>query len=593
MYELTPWLWPLVTGFLVTAIVMPGVIWLAHRLGWVARPRADRWSKRPTALMGGIGIFIGTTAAALAFGRMETLLPIALPAVAMFVLGMVDDRMNLRPHVKFVGQLVATAIPIVYGIKFGGMPPLLALPITFLWIVGITNAVNLLDNMDGLAAGVSGISALALAFHFHAQGDAAMLPPILALAGACGGFLLYNFNPARIFMGDCGSMFLGFTLAGMAVAGTNRSAPNLALALLVPVSMLAIPIFDTTLVSVSRTLHGRSISQGGRDHSSHRLVALGLSERATVLVLYALTALFGCLALLASRYSLFVVAPVALLLFLCLFALGLYLGFLKVYEEDRPAPAQVRLLNSNYLHKKQVLQVLIDFLLVPVAFVGAHLLRFEGDLYPEAKNAVMAALPLVLAAKLTGLALCRAYRGVWRYAGMVDVIAAAAGSFAGSVLAAALIAAITGFQGLSRSALITDWALFTILVVGARTGFVALRQLFGMLPPKEGPRVVILGFGSEAMSLIARLRDPHSARRAHVLGILDDDPNKQRRALNGIPVLGPLADLPEIVDAQEVSCCLLGVPPQSDAGREILELCGQLKIAVYRDLDTPLLGSPA
>src|SRR5437588_469903 len=134
--------------------------------------------------------------------------------------------------------------------------------------------------------------------------------------GSCAPTIasLPRWRPARIFMGDCGSMFIGFTLAALAVQGAHRSAPNLLVSLLVPVALLAIPIFDTALVTVTRTLHGRPISQGGRDHTSHRMVALGLSERKTALVLYALTALFGGLALLAARVPALVVLLLAVLL---------------------------------------------------------------------------------------------------------------------------------------------------------------------------------------------------------------------------------------------------------------------------------------
>src|SRR5262249_26774038 len=158
------------------------------------------------------------------------------------------------------------------------------------------------------------------------------------LTGACAAFLLFNFNPARIFMGDSGSMFLGFSLATLALQGIHRSAPNLVLSLLVPVAILAVPIFDTALVSVARTLNGRSISQGGRDHSSHRLFALGLSERGTVISLYVLTSLFGGLALLSTQVPLLVVLLLAALLFTLLIVLGMYLGILKVYTENTAIP---------------------------------------------------------------------------------------------------------------------------------------------------------------------------------------------------------------------------------------------------------------
>jgi UDP-GlcNAc:undecaprenyl-phosphate/decaprenyl-phosphate GlcNAc-1-phosphate transferase len=582
-------LFPFLISFLATAVATPAVIALAHRLGWVARPRDDRWHRRPTALMGGIAIFAGAGLSWALYGDSHALLPVFIAAVGVFVLGFVDDRVTLRPHVKLIGQIAATGYLVLSGVRFEAIHPVISLALTFMWVIGITNAVNLLDNMDGLAAGVTLISALAMAAYCLNEGSPTAGPAVLALAGACAGFLIYNFNPAKIFMGDCGSMFLGFSLAALAVQGTHRSAPNLVLSLLVPAAVLAIPIFDTTLVSVSRTLHGRAISQGGRDHSSHRMVALGLSERGTVIVFYCLSALFGGVALLASSLPLIGVAVLAALLFTALMVLGLFLGFLKVYEDDaRPASATV-LLQGQILYKKQLLQVLVDIVLVPLAFVGAHLLRFEGELPNEHMNAVLTALPVVLMVKLVSLGVCRAYRGVWRMAGMADALTALAGSTVGSMLSAALFTLLPGFDGLSRAGLIIDWLLFTVLAIAARMSYVALRQLFGMLPGRYGPRVVILGAGSETLTLLHKLRDPMASRRADVLGILDDDPGKQKRAVDGVPILGQLSELPGLVQEQEVSCCLLGVPPHSKTGERILAFCRANKIAVYRDLDSPPL----
>lgn len=595
---------PFLISFALTALCTPLVILLARRMGWVARPREDRWHSKPTALMGGIGIFAGTTAAWAVIavttegqkgGGAGAILPIALPAAAVFLLGAIDDRITLRPHVKLIGQVAAVAAMIVGGVKFEALPPWIGLPLTFLWVVGITNAINLLDNMDGLAAGVAAISAAAMAAycigeHGGLGGAAVTAQAAFALAGGCAAFLIFNFKPARIFMGDCGSMFIGFSMAALAVQGTYRSAPNLMLSLLVPVAVLAIPIFDTTLVAIARTLHGRKISQGGRDHSSHRLVALGLSERATVLVLYCLTALFGGLALASTQMRLLGVAAIGVLLLCGLAALGLYLGFLRVYTDEARVPTHVRVLGGILLHKKQYLQVMIDLVLIPVAFVGAHLLRFEGELPGPLTQAVLAAIPAVLAAKLIGLGLCRAYRGVWRYAGLTDALAAGLGSTAGSLLALAAIGLFGGFKagstGISRAALCIDWLLFTVLAIGARLGYVALRELFGLVPPKHGPRVIILGAGPEAVPLVQRLRDPHATQRAQVVGILDDDPDKHNRSMNGVRVLGPLDDLPGLLERLDMTC-LLGVSPHSRSAGRIMDYCRERGIPVTVDLQEP------
>ncbi|MBM3458191.1 MAG: hypothetical protein FJX77_06635, partial [Armatimonadetes bacterium] len=488
---------PLFVSFAVTAVFTPLVIWIATRRGWVASPREDRWHQRPTALMGGIGIFAGTLASWAVFIRDPALLAVVVPAAAIFVLGVLDDRLNLKPHVKLVAQLAAGISALLMGLQFDAIPQWIAVGLALFWLTGITNGINLLDNMDGLAAGVGGISALAMAVYGVANGDGTTVPTAFGLAGACFGFLVFNFHPARIFMGDCGSLFIGFALAALAINGTHRTAPNLVLALLVPVATLAIPIFDTALVSAARTFHGRPISRGGRDHLSHRLVSLGLSERRTVLVLYALTAIFGSLSIATTTLPLLVVLVLSVLLFLALAILGLFLGHIKVYPKSEDLPPHARLLSQNPSYKRQLAQVFCDMILIPMAFLGAHLLRFEAVLTLEIRDTIFQVLPVVLGLKLIGMLACRAYRGLWRYAEPVDAVTAMLGSTAGSLLSALAIGLWTQFHGISRAALIIDWLVFTCLAVGVRMSYVVLRELFGMVPPTEGARVLLLGAGPE------------------------------------------------------------------------------------------------
>lgn len=582
---------PFFASFLAAAVFTPAVIYFSRKLGFVAKPREDRWHTKPTALLGGIAIFASTALVWAFLPDRSAILPFAGPAAFIFILGVVDDRLTLRPHVKLIGQLTAAGIAILSGVRFGILHPVLAIPLTLFWLVAITNAVNLLDNMDGLASGVSAISALILAGYLAMKENYALAPVAVALAGACLGFLIYNFNPAKIFMGDCGSMFIGFTLAALAVDGVHRSAPNLMLSLLMPVVVLAIPIFDTTLVSVARTLHGRSISQGGRDHSSHRLFALGLSERGTMLVMCLMTALFGALALLSTQVHLLVVALLAALLFSGLLILGMYLGVLRVYSEPASVPENIRRLGGEVLFKKQMLQVAIDVVFICCAFVGANVLRFDGSVPGLISAKMAAALPFAIIAKLTGLAVCRAYRGVWRYAGISDAVTAAAGSTVGSILLAVGLGIATHYRDLSRSSLIIDWLLFTLLAIGGRTWYMFLRHIFAMLPARSDERVVILGAAPEAIALAHKLRDPLADKRVQVLGILDDDPGKHGRTLNGVTVLGPISDLPALVQQRGVSYCLLGVPPESGAGGDILTFCREQEIKVVAAIETPRISA--
>lgn len=283
----------------------------AQKRGWVAKPKADRWHVRPTALYGGVAIF-GSYAfggVLLLFGRNlqahSDLMGLLFGAVLLFLVGLRDDIKPLNPLVKLLGQVMSVT-PFLVGVGLSHMSPafLLSMPFLMFWMLALTNALNLLDNMDGLSAGCAAVMAVLVAvasLHHGLKLEAALS---VLLAAACLGFLRYNFRPsgpARIFMGDCSSMFLGFMLAGLTVIGVYQPASSPIQAVSVSLLLLAYPLFDTTLVIVMRKREGRAISQGGRDHSSHRLVYSGRSEKRAVLLLYGLCLLTGGTGLLADR----------------------------------------------------------------------------------------------------------------------------------------------------------------------------------------------------------------------------------------------------------------------------------------------------
>jgi UDP-GlcNAc:undecaprenyl-phosphate GlcNAc-1-phosphate transferase len=252
------------------------------QLHLVARPRADRWHKKTTPNTGGLAILATAVCCylVLAPGRYSL---IAACAAFVALLGFLDDRIQLRPLLKLGGQSVAALALMAGGLALRVTPwDWVNILLTDLWIVGITNAFNLIDNMDGLCAGVGVIicgSRLVLALESH-DAEGALL--LAALAGSILGFLIFNHRPARIFMGDCGSMFIGFSLGALAIVSPVPSKRLFVSALFYPALTFLYPIFDTVLVSVLRRSAGRPISVGGRDHSSHRLVSLGLSERKPV-----------------------------------------------------------------------------------------------------------------------------------------------------------------------------------------------------------------------------------------------------------------------------------------------------------------------
>jgi len=280
--------------------------WLAFRLGAVAAPGERRIHSRPTARLGGLAMYLGFGLSAALFSTNPSTLGLLLSAAVVTTLMVLDDLNGVRALSKLAFQIAASLLAIVvFGIYIhsvnlpGGhvvnLAVAVSIPLTLLWFVGLQNTVNLIDGVDGLAAGVVAIVAatLLLAAINREQMDIVILSG--ALIGACVGFLFFNWHPARVFMGDTGSNFLGFTLAALSVLSVAKGA--VVLALIVPIVALAIPIFDTGWAILRRRMRGRSIATPDTEHLHHRLLDFGLSPRETALVFYFGTAIFAALGL--------------------------------------------------------------------------------------------------------------------------------------------------------------------------------------------------------------------------------------------------------------------------------------------------------
>lgn len=275
------------------ALLLTGLqVWMSDLFHFRSDPRHDRWHKRPTPSSGGVSIFlaVGVVYVTCFLGEHTG---IAIGAAAIWALGVLDDIVRLPPWAKLLGQGSISTAVVYSGVVFHATPWLPAnYAFSVLWLVVITNAFNLIDNMDGLCAGVTVIIALFRFSLLTARGDWVDAQLVLLIAGAYAGFLRWNYRPARIFMGDCGSMFAGFTLAALTIATPIAHTKAFVAGLFYPALTFTYPIFDVCLVSILRKLAGRPISMGGRDHSSHRMIYLGLSETKTVWMVWLLTA-FG------------------------------------------------------------------------------------------------------------------------------------------------------------------------------------------------------------------------------------------------------------------------------------------------------------
>jgi UDP-GlcNAc:undecaprenyl-phosphate/decaprenyl-phosphate GlcNAc-1-phosphate transferase len=324
-------------AFGVAVLVTPLVRAAARRLNMIARPRADRWHKKPTALLGGVGIFAAFMAASLLQDlpwRQQRWL--YLGGVSMFCLGLIDDIWRIKPGQKLLGQIIAGAVLLVLGPALPWTPSaFFNAMLTFVWIIGICNAINLLDNMDGLATGVSLIAAGFFSCILWQNDQAAWAVPSAALAAALAGFLVYNSNPASIFMGDSGALFIGYVLSAISLqAAAHAPIDRFGASLTIPVLVLLVPIFDTSFVTLIRKLAGRPASQGGRDHTSHRFVGLGWSERQAVWILYALALAAGGMAILMGAAPAELALPVLFLFVAGVILLGFRLASVIIYPKE-------------------------------------------------------------------------------------------------------------------------------------------------------------------------------------------------------------------------------------------------------------------
>lgn len=291
-------------ALMITLASIPWARRIALALGLVDIPGKRKAQKTAMPLLGGAAIFAGAILAVLIVyrGRPEpTVIGVLLATTVVALTGLWDDYRPLPAWAKLTGQLAGCLILIYFGIRVRlPIPEPLNYAITLLWLIGVTNAVNFLDNMDGLTAGVSAVIAsfILLLALFNAQFLVAALSA--ALLGACLGFLRYNFPPASIYMGDVGSLFLGFLLAVMGIQLRFPASSNF-VTWMVPVFLFGLPIFDMTLVVVSRVRRGMSPATAGRDHTSHRLVRLGFTQRETVLILYLISGVLGMMALYVTQ----------------------------------------------------------------------------------------------------------------------------------------------------------------------------------------------------------------------------------------------------------------------------------------------------
>jgi len=575
-------------SFVLGLVMTFAVRRFAWKYDFVARPKSDRWHNRPTAMLGGAAIFLATAGAFILFVPLtRTSLIIFGGSTLLFLVGLVDDILNIRPYQKLIGQLIGAGVVIAFGLK---LPitgyEIVDIWITVFWLIGITNAINLLDNMDGLAAGIATIGAVSLGLNFAGNGQTDDLLLIAVFIGALLGFLVFNFNPASIFMGDCGSMFVGFLLGSTVMLNqTGGKSRGLLPILAVPVLILFVPIFDTTFVTILRKLWGRKASQGGRDHTSHRLVALGLSERAAVLMLYSFAIGAGALSLVVARLEVTQSLALISIFSIALVIIGVYLAKVKVYESEEEAiaggnnAAFAFLVNISY--KRRIFEVFLDAFLITLAYYTAFVIVFGSFEDTPNWDLFLKSLPILVLLKLSAFLIVGVYRGLWRYTSIGDLITFAKGSAIGSVLSVLALLLLYRFENYSRTVLIVDAILVFGALVGSRMMFRLIRQAIPVPVGAEGRRALIYGAGDGGEMVLRELRNNPKLNFLPV-GFIDDDQLKTDKLIHGLKVFS--ADkIAETCDEKKISEILISTSKLEPAKiKELREICRDANVSLKR-----------
>jgi UDP-GlcNAc:undecaprenyl-phosphate GlcNAc-1-phosphate transferase len=559
----------------VTIVALPVaaiVLWslLRSSLGdrFVAMPTGERWHARPTPTFGGVGIVCGLLAGvllAVAVGAVDAswqLAGIVGGSILLFAAGLLDDVRHLGPAAKLAAQFGAAGIAVASGLRVELIGnDVVATAVAMVWLVGITNAFNLLDNMDGLAATLATVACAYFAIDaITVHPNDLVLVLALSLGFACGGFLPFNLRPegdALVFMGDSGSQVLGFLLAALGLAASWTTAGTTVATVLLPLLVLAIPILDTTLVTIRRLAERRPVSQGGKDHTSHRLVYFGLSERKAVGLLAIIAVALGATSV---AYNILddarVTAVGVLLTFVLLVQFG---GFLSDLDERtrRGLISDTSLRHALTFEPRRLVEVLVDFVLVCTSFLFSYLIVVGGEGSPQQRSVFLGALPVVLGMRYVSFVAFRIYRRVWRFASALDALAIAIAIAISEVLAFGVIVATRPLGEFPTRVFVVDAVVCTALVTSSRMALRLLPELAGVRSRGARRRVLVVGAGRAGRSLVRELREDGSAK---VVAFIDDNAALRGRSVQGVAVVGTTSEIASVIRMARPAEVLVSIP---------------------------------
>lgn len=575
----------ILVAFCSSLLLTPLVRHVALRLGILDQPSGRTIHAVPTPRLGGVGIALSMGLSllfAMSFSHLTggtepdlvTLMPIGIGAAIVWLGGLWDDLRPLPSWAKALVQALAAVVTIWLGVRIEAVSVLgdwslplgiLGLPLTFLWILGITNAFNLIDGLDGLASGLGLISAATCAAILYLSGGSSNIVLLVILCGALAGFLAYNFYPASIFLGDSGSQLVGYLLAVTAI-GQGGDKGVTALTLIGPVLIFGLPILDTMWAIARRSYRSfrptvqtqftfwrklRSLSgmfQADRDHIHHRMLALGHSHRSAVLTLYALALALSLLAVAAvtARYR------NAEAILIILLVLG-YFGVRKLGYEWLVSERSHRIMRwcERMIFTRVSSSGRVDVLLISLCYWLAFLLKYDVAATSPPLQLYLMAFPFVMASQILALLSLGLYQTVWRTVGVSDLVIVSLSIWI-AVLFSSIVLALFDPPFIIRGFLMIDGLLLQVTLLGWRGVQKVLRDVHRQNLPQADRTALVYGAGRRGVAMLEELMaDPSLGLR--VVGFIDDDPELRNLRIHQVPVLGSSQDLPEVVSSHNVS----------------------------------------